>query len=337
MTRETKIGLLVGLSFIIVIGILVSDHLTSSTEPPMATLAQVGPNVHASVTSPGARAPITERVTPPEIQPTHVVPTRRDTTPPTPAREIITIGPGTTAQPSAPAAGNSTQSEAPVAFVRDQPQPPANTNRTQPQPPASEQQVFGADPPNTALSQVAQQYGEPLVTNTPDRTTQAGQAGQAGAADGFKEYVAQPGDSLSKIAARFFGTSTAASRDAIVKANPSLLNDPNKVIYANKPYRIPASIAAAPAPAVAPAPTVTPAAPAGNAAASRERPGSTIEYWYTVKTGDSLWKIANEQLGKGGAGVAAIKELNKDVLNGSDIVQPEMKLRLPGKPLAQAN
>ena len=40
MTRETKIGLLVGLAFIIVIGILLSDHLTSSTEPPMATLAQ---------------------------------------------------------------------------------------------------------------------------------------------------------------------------------------------------------------------------------------------------------------------------------------------------------
>jgi uncharacterized protein YneF (UPF0154 family) len=34
MTRETKIGLLVGLAFIIVIGILLSDHLTSSTEPP---------------------------------------------------------------------------------------------------------------------------------------------------------------------------------------------------------------------------------------------------------------------------------------------------------------
>ena len=42
MTRETKIGLLVGLAFIIVIGILLSDHLTRSTEPPQATLAGRG-------------------------------------------------------------------------------------------------------------------------------------------------------------------------------------------------------------------------------------------------------------------------------------------------------
>ena len=34
MTRETKIGLLVGLAFIIVIGILLSDHMTSTTQPP---------------------------------------------------------------------------------------------------------------------------------------------------------------------------------------------------------------------------------------------------------------------------------------------------------------
>ena len=36
MTRETKIGMLVGLAFIIVIGILLSDHMTSTTEPQRA-------------------------------------------------------------------------------------------------------------------------------------------------------------------------------------------------------------------------------------------------------------------------------------------------------------
>src|SRR4051812_15462959 len=38
MTRETKIGLLVGLAFIIVIGILLSDHFTSATQPHQAAL-----------------------------------------------------------------------------------------------------------------------------------------------------------------------------------------------------------------------------------------------------------------------------------------------------------
>ena len=53
MTRETKIGLLVGLAFIIVIGILLSDHLTSTNEPQQAQLAQVAGNVRTGVTVPG--------------------------------------------------------------------------------------------------------------------------------------------------------------------------------------------------------------------------------------------------------------------------------------------
>src|SRR5690242_2518278 len=62
MTRETKIGLLVGLAFIIVIGILLSDHLTQSTEPPQATLAVAGNSVRSTVNTPGsstANPPIT--------------------------------------------------------------------------------------------------------------------------------------------------------------------------------------------------------------------------------------------------------------------------------------
>ena len=42
MTRETKIGLLVGLCFIIVIGILLSDHFRSTMEPPEAALVNAG-------------------------------------------------------------------------------------------------------------------------------------------------------------------------------------------------------------------------------------------------------------------------------------------------------
>src|SRR5439155_11619849 len=58
MTRETKIGLLVGLAFIIVIGILLSDHLTQTNEPQQAQLVQVAGNVRTGVAVPGGpRAP----------------------------------------------------------------------------------------------------------------------------------------------------------------------------------------------------------------------------------------------------------------------------------------
>jgi nucleoid-associated protein YgaU len=60
------------------------------------------------------------------------------------------------------------------------------------------------------------------------------------------------------------------------------------------------------------------------------------EYFYTVQDGDSLWQIANDELGDPSA-VAAIKELNASLLKGKDTVIPGMKLRLPSKPTASAN
>src|SRR4051812_48500322 len=94
MTRETKIGLLVGLAFIIVIGILLSDHLTSSTEPPLATLVGTGANVRSTTTVPGSgtQAPINPDVHPPQVEPQNTVPTRRDLQQPTNATSIVQVG-----------------------------------------------------------------------------------------------------------------------------------------------------------------------------------------------------------------------------------------------------
>src|SRR5688572_9165719 len=83
MTRETKIGLLVGLAFIIVIGILLSDHMTSTTEPTQAKLGGAGENVRDSVITPApaTEPPVTAVVsTPPAapISPAQPVPTRGD-------------------------------------------------------------------------------------------------------------------------------------------------------------------------------------------------------------------------------------------------------------------
>src|SRR5271169_5930179 len=94
MTRETKIGLLVGLAFIIVIGILLSDHLTSSNEPPQAALGGAGNGAREAVGSPGAggaNAPITV-ITPSVITPQQPVATQAEVTTPTPAVQIVKIG-----------------------------------------------------------------------------------------------------------------------------------------------------------------------------------------------------------------------------------------------------
>jgi nucleoid-associated protein YgaU len=76
---------------------------------------------------------------------------------------------------------------------------------------------------------------------------------------------------------------------------------------------------------------VTPTAPVAATSAASQDP----QFWYTVKENDSLWSIAADQLGNGSAWTA-IKELNADVLKGSESIHPNMKLRLPAKPLASA-
>ena len=53
MTRETKIGLLVGLAFIIIVGILLGDSVRHAADLPPAPLPGVGPNVRSAVSTPG--------------------------------------------------------------------------------------------------------------------------------------------------------------------------------------------------------------------------------------------------------------------------------------------
>lgn len=308
MTRETKIGLLVGLAFIIVIGILLSDHLTSSTEPPQAPLARVGDTVRQTVTTPGGvHQPLTAVTPPTDVTPTATVPTRQDLTSQQPVR-IIAVGPGP---------------QEPVSIQQQVPQPESVA-----QTPVIDQRLpitrsLEPTTPVTPLEQVAQQHGEPIVVlnQPPSSTAQPASTGHAG---GFREHVAEPGDSLSKMAARYFGSNTKAHRDAIIRANPSLADNPNLIVV-GRTYRIPVN---------ASTPNPLPQQQAVQARDVQRPTGG--EYWYTVKPGDSLWKIATEQLGSGAA-VAAIKELNADTLKGRDVVTVGMKLKLPGRPIARVD
>src|SRR4051812_2056529 len=100
MTRETKIGLLVGLAFIIVIGILLSDHLTSTNEPTQAPLAQAGADVRRAVVAPGGaqtQPPATQVQAPVHIAPTNPVPTNEELTPRQPPVTVVQVGPATPA------------------------------------------------------------------------------------------------------------------------------------------------------------------------------------------------------------------------------------------------
>src|SRR4051794_10488307 len=150
MTRETKIGLLVGLAFIIVIGILLSDHLTSSTEPPQATLANAGNNVRSAVTTPGSGSttvtplvqpapvtlsstvpprgsgstPATPLVQPAPVTPSSTVPTQNELTPKNSPVQILNVGIG---NPSANKAGHTGPQQSPTVATNDPSNPVIDT------------------------------------------------------------------------------------------------------------------------------------------------------------------------------------------------------------------
>ena len=133
MTRETKIGLLVGLAFIIVIGILLSDHLTSSTEPPQAALANAGNNVRSAVTVPGQPGPQPTAVAPPtDPAPQNLVATQNELAPAPNPVKILKIGPGA-------ASGTGTQS-----VSTSQQQQPQQTDQQQQRRPQSDEANGGS-------------------------------------------------------------------------------------------------------------------------------------------------------------------------------------------------
>jgi LysM repeat protein len=354
MTRETKIGLLVGLAFIIVIGILLSDHLTSSTEPPQATLAVAGNNVRSAVNTPGSSAnpPITTNVTPPSVAPRTTVPTQSDLAPKAQPVQVAVGGPtATQVEVRGPAIAQAAAPTGPgqnVIKSEDQSNDTTNTtalsdgapviSKAPPAAPQGETQQPQTPQSNDtniaqALRDAAKQHGEELES--------IGGAGNNGTstkqtAAGMKQYVAVSGDSVSKMALQFMGANTKANRDAIINANPALKQNADVVIV-GKTYAIPAASSGATASAgtssspVAQAPTP---APTPTQVAQTSPQTASSDNWYTVKEGDSLWKIATEQCGSAAA-VQAIRDLNKDTLKG-DTVVINMKLRLPNK-VASAN
>lgn len=360
MTRETKIGLLVGLAFIIVIGILLSDHMTSTTQPQQALLTDAGANVRESVVPPASAQGAAPRVaTGGQITPSDVVRTRSELNPPPappplqaqpPVVERVQIGGPTGIDPIVIRQSGG-------AEIRDQVET-ASREMSDVLPPGA---MAGPSPSIDEAAElerwagVGHQPSDPVGPAAPvvDRFEPGPVTPPAAApSDSSREYVAQAGDNLSKLASRMLGSNSKAHREAIVRANPSLQRNPDLVIEGRK-YKAPSRVDGPAAPAAPPAlvpvthsggtsdipetvPVVRRTAPVPVTELVEPLPAArNSTRIYVAKENDNLWRIAAEQLGSGNAWTQ-IKALNKDVLKGGETVLPNMRLRLPARPVASA-
>jgi len=357
MTRETKIGLLVGLAFIIVIGILLSDHINTSGEPVRADATNIYETVKGSVNAPNSRQTGASDVV---IAPQPVVPQNRVATQIEPeARQ----NPGTTQIQISPG-GDPSQLQFPTRMANGQgpvDQGPVTSAEGTGQ--ASDNSPVKLSDPNQGTNNDTQANGTVAVAGGSAMERLANEARQHnmelvnrdGTSVGIstgpikavvtpvahpegRQITAEENDTVSKFASKYMGANTKANREAIIAANPTVGPDGSKV-FAGRTYLIPAPAATVPAPTavqppqqVAQAPVPPPQHPPVKAAAPTV-PGTVM---YTVKQDDTLWKIASEQLGSG-ARYSEIQDMNADVLKGKADVRPNMRLKLPAKGVATSN
>ena len=117
-------------------------------------------------------------------------------------------------------------------------------------------------------------------------------------AEGASKHVAQPGETVTSMAADLLGKDTKTNRDAIINANASLKSDPDKVVV-GKAYKIPAAgeAAAASAGPVAQA-IIPPASPTVQPKideAVHTEPAPQLKY--TAAPGDTVTNMAGAFLG----------------------------------------
>ncbi len=298
MTRETKIGLLVSLAFVIAVGVLLSDHMVNNSDAKPASVVVAGPDVVKSLAVPGQPASGVDTPVKPDqsAAPVNTVPSLAEVTAPAPtaAKSTIVVG------------GTPATSE--IEIAKASPNVPQRTT-----------EITFTSPPAAMSTADAATYVATLGGGNPAPAPLAAATTQP-AEKKYQEYVAVSGDNVAKWAKKFLGADTKGNRDLIIAANDVLKKDPTKIVV-GKTYRIPLKTAPVPVLAAA-APTTQAATPALAATVAPTAPAKT----YVVKSGDNLWKIA-----KGNSHmVSEIRKLNRNAFKG-DALKVGATLRLPAK------
>ena len=151
-----------------------------------------------------------------------------------------------------------------------------------------------------------------------------------------KFYIVCDGDNLSAIAKKCYGPEEGNKNvnvDRIFKANRRILRSPDE-IYVGWKLIIPPLSALEPEQKTNKASSVVSAGilkkikSIGKTSPSDNSPKTGKSRLYVAKEGDSLWKIAAEQLDNGSR-YTEIIELNTDILDDEDNIAVGLRLKLP--------
>jgi len=149
-----------------------------------------------------------------------------------------------------------------------------------------------------------------------------------------KIYVVGEGDNLTVIAKKFYGSRDGGKRvnvARIFEANRRFLKSPDE-LYVGQRLIIPPLSAPAPDEAKVGSLLATPMLPKAKAidkkVSSPEPPKEKQGKYYVVQEGDSLWRIAAEQLGNASR-YDEIAAINADILRDEDSLVVGMRLKMP--------
>ncbi len=320
MTRDAKIGLLLGLVFIFVIAFIINGlpslRKKTSNEELTGQLPELRDPAHGIAES-----------------------QRR-------ARQVnYSIRPDRREVPRAPQVQAPVTDEQDIRFTMQLPQGPLSTVMQQTVPPAEQPVGIVAQGPvrvvHTPTNITQRTYVPPLqrpaVKDVPRPRVQARKPARP------KIYVIKKNDNLARIAQKFYGPEEGNRQiniNRIYKANRQILRSPDE-IYIGQKLMIP------PLPVLRPAKgTVGNVLPGelfektisvgkdrlGSAKrqvpAKQPKPVAKKYRLYVVREGDSLWKIAVEKLGNGSR-YKELARLNARILEDEDNVAVGMRLKIP--------
>jgi len=197
--------------------------------------------------------------------------------------------------------------------------------------PSSKERMRLADLGGPAHNSPTVQYASkpaPAAGNSP--------AAAKATATAMRKHTIAPGDTLSKIATAYYGTKSKAVVKAIYESNRSVLTSPD-VLRAGVELALPpmdGRAAIGPSKSVSPPKgPIPPSAPAKEPPNGREptpskEPKAGPAQWYQVRKGDRYASIAREQLGDPGRW-HELFELNKDKFPDPMHIREGVRIKLP--------